>query len=200
MKLVANFIQLVSKVYDRILMYIMISLFDSHGNNNIFFPTKSLFNYKNISLGDNVYIGPGAMFIATESKIFIKNKVLFGPNVSIIGGNHSSHIIGKFLFDYKLNDKLSSDDESVTIEEDVWIGSNAIILKGVTISRGAIVAAASVVNKDVPPYAIVGGVPAKIIKFRWSIDEILNHERILYISNERLKKDYLLNIFTHVEK
>ena len=59
------------------------------------------------------------------------------------------------------------------IGNDVWIGANAIILQGVTIGDGAIIAAGAVVTKDVPPYAIVGGVPAKVIKYRFSDDVIL---------------------------
>jgi len=59
------------------------------------------------------------------------------------------------------------------IGNDVWIGANAIILQGVTIGDGAVIAAGAVVTKDVPPYAIVGGVPAKVIKYRFSDDVIL---------------------------
>lgn len=59
------------------------------------------------------------------------------------------------------------------IGNDVWIGANAIILQGVTIGDGAIIAAGAVVTKDVPPYAIVGGVPAKVIKYRFSDEVIL---------------------------
>ena len=64
------------------------------------------------------------------------------------------------------------------IGNDVWIGYGAMIMAGVTIGDGAIVAAGAVVTKDVPPYSIVGGIPAKFIKFQWSIDEILKHEEI----------------------
>ncbi|WP_392564186.1 CatB-related O-acetyltransferase [Orbus wheelerorum] len=65
---------------------------------------------------------------------------------------------------------------SVTVEHDVWIGANTVILAGLNIGSGAIIAAGAVVTKDVPPYAIVGGVPAKIIKYRFSheiIDQLL---------------------------
>ena len=74
------------------------------------------------------------------------------------------------------------------IESDCWIASNVIILKGVTIGRGSIVAAGAVVNKDVLPYSIVGGVPAKVLKFYWTIEEIMKHEELLYPENERISR------------
>ena len=67
----------------------------------------------------------------------------------------------------------------IVVEDDVWIGHGAIILAPVRIGRGAIVAAGSVVTKDIPPYAIVAGVPAKILKMRFSHEQILEHERLL---------------------
>ena len=65
-----------------------------------------------------------------------------------------------------------SEYESVSIGNDVWIGTSSIILDGVTIGDGAVVAAGAVVTKDVPPYAIVGGVPARVIKYRFSPERI----------------------------
>lgn len=181
------------KGYDRILMHLCRSQFARCGKQVYFYPTKSELYYKTIEIGDNVYIGPGAMFLATESSIKIGDKVLFGPNVSIIGGNHSTHIIGKLMADYKLPDKLASDDLPVIISEDVWVGSGAIILNGVHIGRGAIIAAGAVVTKNVLPYTVVGGVPAKLIKFRWSIIDIIKHEDLLYREEERISKEVLIS-------
>ena len=65
------------------------------------------------------------------------------------------------------------------IEEDVWFGANVTILKGVTIGRSSIIAAGAVVTKDVPPYSIVGGVPAKVIKMKWSENDISIHEQFI---------------------
>ena len=105
-------------------------------------------------------------------------KVTIGPSLTIMGGDHNFRTIGKFVIDELT--KMPEDDQDVVIEPDVWIGCNVTILKGVTIRHGAIVAAGSVVTKDIPPYAIVGGNPAKIIQSRFTADEIERHEQILY--------------------
>lgn len=66
------------------------------------------------------------------------------------------------------------------IEEDVWIGANVTILKGVTIGKSSIIAAGALVIKDVPPYSIVGGVPAKFIKKKWDKEEEEKHKSFLH--------------------
>ena len=95
------------------------------------------------------------------------------------------------MFDIKDTDKKPEDDLRVVIEDDVWIGTRAIILHGVTIGRGAIVGAGAVVTCNVPPYSIITGVPAKVFKFRWNIDTILQHEESLYPPEKRYTRDYL---------
>ena len=89
------------------------------GRNVHFSPMKTDLFYPTLDIGSNVYIGPGALFLSSESYIKIGNKVLFGPNVTVVGGNHSSRILGKYMFDYKLPDKLPSDDAAVIIDDDV---------------------------------------------------------------------------------
>ena len=73
-------------------------------------------------------------------------------------------------------------------------------MSGVTIGRGSTIAAGAVVNKDIPPYCVAGGVPAKFIKFKWTIDEIMQHEKILYPEHERITKDELIRIFEMYSK
>lgn len=189
--LFAYFFLFFPKIYDRFLMYLFRGLFFSCGKNVIFYPTKSDLFYKNISIGNRVYIGAGASFIASVSHIYIADNVSFGPNVTIRGGNHAFHIVGKLLSDYTLTDKLPVDDEPVYIETDVWVGTGAIILKGVTVGRGAIVAAGAVVTKDVPPYSIVAGCPARVLKYRFSKEQIQEHEQVCYPENQRIDLDYL---------
>jgi acetyltransferase-like isoleucine patch superfamily enzyme len=157
-------------------MNVILSLFKKHGKNNVFFPTKSSFSYNNIILGNDVYIGPGANF-SSITIISIGNKVIFGPNVTIMGGDHNISAIGKYMYDVK--EKLPGNDLPVVIEDDVWIGTGVIILKGVRVGTGAVVAAGSVVTKNVEPYSIIAGVPAKKIKMRFLDEEIIEHKRIL---------------------
>lgn len=126
---------------------------------------------KNIEMETPVSIGPGATIYTTGAKLKIKKHVITGPNLTIITGDHK-YIPGRWIDSVKADEKEPYFDQDVIIEEDVWIGANVTILKGVTIGRSSIVAAGSLVIKDVPPYCIVGGIPAKVLKKKWSDEEI----------------------------
>jgi len=91
--------------------------------------------------------------------------------------DHRYDIVGKAMWNSGRGDKYI-----IIIEDDVWIGHGAIILSPVKIGRGSIIASGSVVTKDVPEYSIVAGVPAKVIKMRFSQEEIRAHECILGIN------------------
>lgn len=139
----------------------------SFGNNviigkNSFFTTEG---------GGEIYVGNDTSFnmnvhinASSGGRINIGKDCLFGPNVVIRTANH------KFLDinipirkqGHKLND--------IFIEEDVWLGSNVIILGGVTVGRGSVIAAGAVVTKNIPSYSVAGGIPAKIIKSRINSD------------------------------
>ena len=132
-----------------------------------------------IHCGHHVQIGQRASFIASIAHIYIGNYVMFGPNVTIRGGNHRTDVIGKHIREVREADKLPENDQDVHIEDGVWVGCNVTILKGVTVGKGAVVAAGAVVTKNVPPYAIVGGNPAKVIRYRFTPEQIEQHEKIL---------------------
>ena len=84
-------------------------------------------------------IGPRSLLWTTGAKIFIKDKVIVGPGLSIITGDHKIDIVGKYMADVTVDEKDKEDDQDVTIEKDVWIGSNVTILKGVTIAEGCVI-------------------------------------------------------------
>lgn len=179
-------------------MLLLRAAFGKYGNRFIFDPHDG-FTYSNIEVGNDVSIGCGALFMSSESKIVVGNKVMFGPNVTIIGGNHNTSVVGKFMYD--VHDKRPEDDQDVIIEDDVWVGAGATVLKGVRLGRGSIVAAGAVVNRDVLPYTIVGGIPAKIIALRFrEIEIILEHEKALYSPRERLSKEFLGTMLEHVKE
>ena len=149
-----------------------------HGKNtHCQFSTTFWSPHKTIVLGDNVGIGPGCIF---QCDTFIGNKVAIAANVSFVNSDdHNYNIIGKAMWDSGRGDKYK-----VIVSDDVWIGNGAIILSGVKVGRGSIIGAGTVVTKDVKPYSIVGGSPAKFIKWRFTKDEILQHESILLNNNE----------------
>jgi acetyltransferase-like isoleucine patch superfamily enzyme len=106
--------------------------------------------------------------------------VIFGPNPTIITGDHRIDLIGKYIIDVTVDEKQPENYAPVVIEDDVWCGANVTILKGVTIGRGSVIAAGAVVTKSFSPYSIIGGVPAKLIKMRFTEKEIRENDRLLY--------------------
>ncbi|MCH5147932.1 MAG: acyltransferase [Clostridiales bacterium] len=114
---------------------------------------------ENVRLGNNIIINRNVS-ITARSKVSLGNDVLLGPNVVINDGNHL------FVDRDKPITTQGHTAKEIVIEDDVWIAANSVILKGVHIGKGAVVAAGSVVTKDVPPYAVVAGVPARQIKNR----------------------------------
>lgn len=133
----------------------------------------------NVSIGHHVYINKGCDIITTGSTVDIGNYIMIGPNVTFIAQDHD---VSKWEKPMILGREYIVGN--IKVDDDVWIGANAVILKGVTINRGAVIAAGAVVTEDVPAYAIVGGVPAKVIKYRFSNETIT---RALEMDLEKFK-------------
>lgn len=149
---------------------------------------------KTIFIEENVTIRALAHFINSPSeKITIKKYTVLAPNCTIITNNHRSTVgIPQFLLGAShINDKSAD----VVVEEDVWVGTNATILAGANLGRGCVVGAGAIVSKPIPPYAVVSGIPAKIVAVKFTIEQILEHEKVLYTEKERLSKDYLESLF-----
>lgn len=129
-------------------------------------------------------------------KLIIGNFVSIAGNVNFhLSENHQTKTITTFPLKSSLNNKQFPEDAlskgSTIIEDEVWIGYGSNILSGVTIGKGAIIAAGAVVTKNIPPYSVAGGVPAKIIKYRFSreIIECLMKINLIDIPEEVLKNN-----------
>ena len=111
-----------------------------------------------ITIGKNTTVGYHAFMFASE-KIVIGDDCMIGPFSYIVDSDH-----GKKR--QQTMNRQPNETAAIIINNDVWIGTGVKILKGVTIGEGAVVAAGAVVKDDVPPYKIVGGIPAKVISER----------------------------------
>jgi acetyltransferase-like isoleucine patch superfamily enzyme len=133
------------------------------GHNSEIRPYCTIIGTKNISIGNNVTIPPGTMLIANpdlpEVKIIIEDDVLFGPNNAVYCSTHL------FANPHIPIQNQGYSGKTTLIKSGSWIGINAVIMPGITIGKNAVVGANSVVTHDVPDYAVVAGVPARILKF-----------------------------------
>lgn len=160
--------------------------------------------------GKDVYIAPPC-FLGDLSRVYLYDNVVLKENTTILGhsssrfimkknsgaahgltvitNNHTTHpSVGQY---HRTSYDILDTPKDVVVEEDVWIAANVILLPGVTVGRGAIVGAGSVCRNSPPPYSIVAGNPAKVIGFKYTPEEIIEHEKALYPEEERLPLDKL---------
>lgn len=143
------------------------------GNNVLLSRHGTVVNPQEVAIGDNVVISE--YFHISAHRFSICHDVLIGPGLTAICNNHNFNRIGQTVFEYA-SDKTY---EPIAIESDVWIGSNVILLPGVTVGQGCIVGAGSVVTHSLPPYSICVGVPCRPIKTRFAIPELEMHLKAL---------------------
>jgi Acetyltransferase (isoleucine patch superfamily) len=139
--------------------------------------------FSDLKAGAFSYVGTGSVLYP---KVQIGNYSMIAGDVRILGGDHTFDTPGMPIIFSK-----RGIIKSTVIGDDVWIGANSIIMTGVKIGDGAIVAAGSVVTKDIQSYSIVGGVPAVEIKKRFNDTEIIVHKQML----ERSYKDNGFSVF-----
>lgn len=121
----------------------------------------------------------GKIVIKGSGKAELGKYCAIGEDVKIITSNHdTSELNLQYALQRKIGLKVNPIPENVIIGNNVWIGDSVIILSGVTIGNGAVLAAGSVVTKSIEPYTIVGGVPAKFIKSRFTQDKIDEIEKL----------------------
>ena len=142
---------------------------------------------RNIHIGKNVFINAGCKF-QDQGGIYIEDGVLIGHNAVLATINHMEDP----------EKRAGMIFQPIHIEKKVWLGANVTVLPGVTIGEGSVIAAGAVVTKDVPPYAVVAGVPAKVIKYRFS-DEIISE--LLELEWWNLEEDVIRQIpYDNIEK
>ena len=149
-------------------------------------------------IGGKSWISPDLIaeeyvFLASGCNIYPKVSIgkysMFGPGVSIVGGDHNyADPTTPMIFSGRPN------LPQTRIGRDVWIGTRSFIKAGVTIGDGSIIAAHSVVTKDVPPYCIYGGNPAKLIRKRFNQEQIEQHKKMLL--NPNIRSHYTVKLKT----
>lgn len=128
--------------------------------------------FSNIEIGNHFFSGPFLYMHTNDiSDICIGNDVMLGPYVKVISGNHVIDHTGGVM--RSAPRKKRGFDKGIVIGDDVWIGAGATVLDGAVISEGVVVAAGSVLSRYVPPYVIVGGIPARVIRPRFDYDDLV---------------------------
>lgn len=151
---------------------------------------NNLFDINMVSVGKYTYGRLEVLTFNTLNHLKIGNFCSIAPKVVfLLSADHYTDHISSFPFKVKVTRNLETEGTSkgdIVVDDDVWIGYGATILSGVHIGQGAIVAAGAVVSSDVPPYAIVGGVPAKVLKYRFAREII---DKMVQIDYSKLGKE-----------
>lgn len=154
-----------------------------------------VYNNNNLIMEERTNIDGHATIMNTRAKFIMKRNSGAAFGLTVITGGHLS-VPGMWLKDVTdaIKDEMDPDhqeDRDIVVEEDVWLGANVTLLKGVHVGRGSVVGAGSVVRNDIPPYAVVTGNPAKIVGFKYSPSIIVEHEEKLFPEEERLSEELL---------
>lgn len=145
---------------------------------------------------ENVYMEEGShilghsVIITTRAKFILKKHSGAAEGLTVVTGNHE-FTVGEWGMNVPDSIKSDEYDKDVVVEEDVLMMSNVTLLSGVRVGRGSLVGSGAVVRNNVPPYAIVLGNPARIVGFKFTPEEIVEHEKALYSEYERIPLEKL---------
>lgn len=190
-KVIVRFVALLQKCYRHLVALPYIKDQMKNVGEKVYFPREfSISNPEKIEIGNDVSLGEKFCVLNALADVRIGDHVMFGPGVTIITGDHRIDVVGKFMTCITNEDKFQTVDgvmqnpydSPVSFDGDNWIGANVTILKGVTVGRGAVLAAGSVVTKSIPSYEIWGGVPARRIGKRFTEEQIAAHEKMLELN------------------
>lgn len=164
------------------------------GKYTIFANPSNIGYPRGVFIHDQVNVRYGLTVInARTEKVVIKKYCVIAPFCTIITNSHRAVLGHPITLTSEAHVKDKSGD--VIINEDVWIGAHSTILCNVNIGRGAIVGACALVTRDVPPYAVVTGIPARVVGVKFSKTGIIEHEKHLYSQNERLTFQQIDDLF-----
>lgn len=155
----------------------------------------SVYTPDNLFMEENTNIDSDSVIMNTRAKFIMKKNSGAAIGLLAITGNHMS-VVGKNIKQVtdKVKDELDINkdlDKDIVVEEDVWIGSHVTLLSGARLGRGCEVGSGCVVRGTVPPYSVVIGNPCKVVGFRFTPEEILEHEKVQYGEEDRLPMEIL---------
>lgn len=149
------------------------------------------YGFGSVTVGKGTYGDLHVQMSGSEAKLCIGNYCSIAPDVQfLLSVEHSMNTVSTFPFNLMVLESGKSESLTkgdIVIDDDVWLGTKSIIMSGVHIGQGAVVAAGAVVTKDVPSYAIVAGVPAKILRYRFDEEIIKKLSQIDFSSLDRVK-------------
>jgi maltose O-acetyltransferase len=149
--------------------------FASFGPGSTYDPTTSSFDgYEHIHIGRNVFIGRHAIVFVVDADLVIGDDTIIGPGLCVMSGNHVFDLPGRSFREITEGRNLP-----IVIGRNVWIGARVIILSGVQIGDGAVIGAGAVVTKDIPPFAVAVGNPARVLRWRFEGVEREKHEAFI---------------------
>lgn len=190
-----DIICIIQKIWGKLLTSLYSRRYNNISNSSKVDYSAKIYNPNNLYMDENTNIDADAVIMNGRAKMIMKKNSGAAVGLLVITGNHMS-VVGKNLKQVtnKIKDELDVNhemDKDVIVDEDVWIGARVTLLSGVHLGRGCEIGSGSVVRGNIPAYSVVVGNPCKVVGFRFTPEEIIEHEKIQYKESERLPMDLL---------